>query len=121
MIEGDPKNTLRFRLLVVWGFTTITCLVSLRWIQYKDALKRDLTSIQDVKKRMGCGAMSDSKFEAFMKKGNFSMRQQLIMYEFEQRFSNRPPGWDTEDLIEIVEEFKGRWKTWKGDAAIHSS
>ncbi|KAK8112383.1 hypothetical protein PG984_012909 [Apiospora sp. TS-2023a] len=109
VIEGDPTNTRRFRLLVVWGFTTITILVSHRWIWYKEALQQDLAAIQAVKARMGCGSMSSSEFKAFLESGRLNMMQQMIWYEFEQRFANRAPGFSTTDLGEVVLDFKGHW------------
>lgn len=109
LIEGDPSNTRGFRLWAVWGFAVITSLVSLRWIQYQDAFLCRMAAIEDVKDRMGCGSMSDEEFQAFLQSGRPTVLQQMIWYEFEQRFSSRFRDGATDNVLEVVRSFREHW------------
>ncbi|KAK8112384.1 rhomboid-domain-containing protein [Apiospora sp. TS-2023a] len=106
--EPETPGARRFRRFLVWGFISVSCVVSGTFFAATTALQEHNKAIDDVKARVGCGDMSDRQFAAFLERGQFSAQQAQVLHEHAEQ-QNREKKMSLGALVERIRSMERHW------------
>lgn len=107
--DAESSGMFLFRIFFVWGFAITSCLVSLRWIRTKDALREDIAIIARMKVEMDLDHLSTPEWARFMLEGNPSLEQQSILHRANMAMAAKGREETTAELMKRTDHLRNNW------------